>query len=649
MIFSDSVTQGNGLVPLSKDTGLNARQAPGSDLHLRVGIWEIDIAARRVRHARGGEVLDMDRSSFDLLLTLARHQGRVLSKDELLTAVWPQRVVSDNSLAKAVSKLRATLQDDTGEQIQVLRGYGYRLAAPVHAVDAASAASTPAPSAVRSRSGWMPRALLLLLASAVISLIVGFGRQRSEPTHISPAPPAPFPVDTRDRLAVLPFRDLSHDGSLAQVAIVLSDQLREDAHRIPQLSMVGSEASKHFTGAPDDADGVRKALGANLVLSGNLFVQGNGFGLHLRMRDLGAKGLDWQRSFAHPLGDLTALQEELALELTQHLGDTPERWRYDPIKGQGTQNREAYLAFLRAASLLGRDEDGQRRAKAALETAVELDPRYADAWIALGSVLGAAGLYADDGEELAQGRQRALAAMDRGIALAPNNAAHYLLRSEMRHLYRHDWEGAEADLIQAEALMPAPSAHFFIQRARMAAARGRLDDAIAFDERATALDPESGSRRNQGWHLIAKGDTAAARVLILQDLANLPNDDHLNFYLALCDIYDGLPEAALRRLQYSSVVFRLTGTAIAQHDRGDAGASTRALNSLIARFPDTAAYQVAEVHAWMGDRDAAFQWLERAIRVGDAGLMYIKFDPLLHNIRGDARYADMLRRLGHPD
>lgn len=95
-------------------------------------------------------------------------------------------------------------------------------------------------------------------------------------------------------------------------------------------------------------------------------------------------------------------------------------------------------------------------------------------------------------------------------------------------------------------------------------------------------------------------------------------------------------------------MFRLTGTAIAQHDRGDFAASERALNSLIARFPDTSSYQVAEVQAWIGNHDAAFEWLERAIRVGDAGLMYIKFDPLLHNIRSDPRYAELLTRLGHP-
>lgn len=101
--------------------------------HPQPGVWRFGsivlderVASLRVKDA----AVDLDRSSYDVLLTLLRHAGEVVTKDELLDAGWPGRVVSENSLAKAVSRLRHALGDD-GELIRVVHGYGYRLAASV--------------------------------------------------------------------------------------------------------------------------------------------------------------------------------------------------------------------------------------------------------------------------------------------------------------------------------------------------------------------------------------------------------------------------------------------------------------------------------------------------------------------------------------
>lgn len=99
----------------------------------RAGIWRFgtavldeQVAALRV----AGATVELDRSSYDVLLALLRHAGEVVTKDELLEAGWPGRVVSENSLAKAVSRLRQALGAE-GESIRAVHGYGYRLAATV--------------------------------------------------------------------------------------------------------------------------------------------------------------------------------------------------------------------------------------------------------------------------------------------------------------------------------------------------------------------------------------------------------------------------------------------------------------------------------------------------------------------------------------
>ncbi len=261
----------------------------------------------------------------------------------------------------------------------------------------------------------------------------------------------------------------------------------------------------------------------------------------------------------------------------------------------------------------------------------------------LGSVLGGSGYYADTPAELAAGRARALAAMDRGIALAPDDPWNYLLRSEMRLLYQFDWRGAQAD-IEAAQNLPAvdqSAAMTLVWQARFAASMNRLDAAIA-------LDPKAGGRRNQGWHYLAQGDTRNARAVLQLQLADLPDSPHVHFYLALCDIFEGQPQAALRQLEFSSPMFRLVGTAVARHELGDRDGSDRAIQTLADRYTPADGYWVASAHAWRGEGDAAFEWVEYAASAGDSSLMYLPFDPLWRKLRGDARLQPWLERLAPP-
>lgn len=140
-------------------------QAAGApDGPLRSGTWQFGRVvldeATALLHV-GGAPVDLDRSSYDVLLALLRHAGEIVTKDELLDAGWPGRVVSENSLAKAVSRLRQALAAD-GEAIRVVHGYGYRLAAAVQLQpSAAPALAHPGEAhrlregdAVPHRSGW---------------------------------------------------------------------------------------------------------------------------------------------------------------------------------------------------------------------------------------------------------------------------------------------------------------------------------------------------------------------------------------------------------------------------------------------------------------------------------------------------------------
>jgi len=91
------------------------------------------------------------------------------------------------------------------------------------------------------------------------------------------------------------------------------------------------------------------------------------------------------------------------------------------------------------------------------------------------------------------------------------------------------------------------------------------------------------------------------------------------------------------------------GRAMAEHSLGHAAASQQALDEHIAKYSQGAAYQVAEVYAWRGEKDKAFAWLDRAVAQHDGGLSFFKSDPLIASLRGDPRYGVMLRTLKLPE
>lgn len=455
-----------------------------------------------------------------------------------------------------------------------------------------------------------------------------------------------------DVIAVLPLRDTSPQASLGLLANGIANHLRDRLERIPALRIINRADSQAIVGHLSEPAAIARELGANLIVDGELTQVDDRLHVVLRLYDASGRTPAWSRTFERAPYDQALLLQDLTTALYAGLGSQPQRWAYDPLRGRGSANEDAYRTFLRAATLFGgnNDPNSQRRTIAVLEQALELDPDYADAWLMLAGVLGGSGYYADTTDELTAGRVRAIAGMDRGIALAPDDPSNYLLRSEMRLLYDFDVPGAWADVEAAAArTQGGESAALLVWKARLLASLGRIDEAIATGARAIALDPASGARRNQGWHYLAKGDTRNARAVLMLQLQDLPENPHVNFYLALCDIFEQQPEAALRRLELSSTLFRLVGTAIAQYERGDQAASDIALQKLIDQYAIADGYWVGAVYAWRGEPELAFHWIDRAIRGGDSSAVYLSFDPLMQKLRGDPRYAKYLAAMNLDD
>lgn len=619
----------------------------------RVGDIEIDITTARVC-LRGVPVV-VERSGYDLLLHLFEHASEVVIKDELLRVGWPGRVVGENTLAKAISKLRHAIGDDEGELIRVVHGYGYRLSGVV-AMTFAPATTTvddPAapdagvvpdsPAVPASRMGaWRPLALVTALMLAVLTVWAwNLRRASGDETQAAVALRPALPGE--DVYAVLPFRDASADQALGLLADGFAARIRDHLFRMPKLRAVKPAEADAFRGDGRSFALIGRELRANLIIGGEVSRHGDLLRATLRLHDAKGRVPTAEKIFERTLAEQDTLVEDVSVAVMEAVN---REW------GMDTRNREAYRAFLRSTvQWAGQKDDaaGERRAIAELEQAVALDPHYATAWFELGNLLGSHGSYADTPEQLAAGRTRALAAVDRAIELAPDPWKHYQ-RSEFRLLYGHDWDGALEDVeASAAGARNAQAMVLMTWRARIAAYLGFLDEALALDALAVAMDPQTGTRRMMGIHYYLKGDCRNARAMLQLQLQDLPGDSYTTFYLGLCDIQDGRLDEALRQLDESSTSYRLTGTAIVEHLRGDRAASDRALHTLIQRYGDTQARQIAQAYAVRGDKDNAFLWLDRGIRFGDGGMIGIKVDPLLRTLRDDPRFDALLVRLNFPN
>ncbi len=148
---------------------------------------------------------------------------------------------------------------------------------------------------------------------------------------------------------------------------------------------------------------------------------------------------------------------------------------------------------------------------------------------------------------------------------------------------------------------------------------------------------------------ISAGDHGRGRAALARALEISPHGGLARFYLLVDLVVVNRPGLALAEAEQAAAAWvRLTGVSIAEHDLGHARESQAALEALVEGNAADAAYQIAEVHAWRGETDQAFEWLEPARTQVDTGLGHIKTDPLLRKIRGDPRFAEMLRKLKLP-
>ncbi len=446
-------------------------------------------------------------------------------------------------------------------------------------------------------------------------------------------------------IAVLPFVDMSEQHDQEYFSDGLSEELIDMLTKVPGLRVPARTSSFYFRDKQTKLSEIAKELKVTHVLEGSVRKAGDKLRITAQLIRADTGYHVWSETYDRTLDDIFKVQDEIAsavvstLKLKLAAGQTV-------TAAHGTTNSEAYNAYLQGRHLYSESvESGYQQAIEAYQKAVSLDPRYADAY----AELAMAEYYMGDNSGDLALEKSAEEAAQHAIDIDPNRAGGYSVRGYLTFNMRYDWVAAEADFERALALDPTDS-RAFRRYASMLNQVGRTQEAAALLQKSIEQDPlDAGTWTGLADALAASRNYPAAYEAVHRALTIRPRDSSASFQLGCLRLVGGRGEDALATFQSNSfAIFRDTGVALAEHTLGNAEASQQALDKLIATAAADAAYQIVEVYAWRGDKDKAFEWLERAYRQHDGGLTAIKTDLLLASLRSDPRYVAMLQKLNLP-
>ena len=470
---------------------------------------------------------------------------------------------------------------------------------------------------------------------------------RQPPLRTRPTLPGRQWLPPPKSIAVLPFVNMSGDAENEYFADGLSEELLNLLTKIPELRVAARTSAFKFKGEKINVQEVAQKLNVAHVLEGSVRKSGN----EVRITAQLIKAADgyhlWSETYDRTLDDIFVVQDDIAGEVVKALKvtllGTALTTRSKP------QDSEAYNLALQGRYFVDRGgRENLERAIDYFQQSRERDPGYAPAWAGLSSAYA---VQATMGfVPVADGYRRAREAAEKALALDPQLVDAHLAMGWIHMFYDWDWAAADASFRRALELEPG-NARALLLFGHQAMIFGRWDEAMDAMNKAIERDPlVPDSYFTLGLILRAVNRDTEAESAFQKALELDPGGVFRHLAIGRNLLLQDRNEAALREIQQEKDEFwRLSGLPLVYHALGRHSESDAALAAFKSKYAGEMAYQIAEVHAFRGEADLAFEWLDRAYEQRDPGVTEIKCDRLFRTLVDDPRYKAFLKKLKLPE
>jgi len=478
---------------------------------------------------------------------------------------------------------------------------------------------------------------ILVLASAVGLLIIGrdwLGRTAK-------------PIDS---IAVLPFVNNSSDPSMDYLSDGVTEGVINSLCLLPRIRVLARSTVFRFKGQSDDPQKIGSSLNVRAVLTGRLVERGDTLKLETELVDVSTGSQLWGEQYNRKLSDVAGLEQEIASDISEKLRGRLSAEEKAKFTQHATQNGDAYQLYLKGQYFLFRlnEEDG-KKAIQYFQQAIDADPKYALAYTGLATgyvALSDTTLPAKEAVPKAKGAVKTALELDESLAEAHRALADILFS------YDWDWVGAEREYKRAIELNPN-YAEAYHQYAWPLAMSGRTLEALSELKHAQRLDPLSVfivMDMNVPFYVARQYDLSIEQSRKAIEME--PNFSMAHYTLALALAQKRSYAAAIaefrRAKSIADVPWNDAGLGYVYAASGKRQEALHVIDDLKskAKKRHISPYAIATVYAALGDRSAAFEWLEKAYQDRTPGMTWLKVEPMLDNIRSDPRYANLLHRVG---
>jgi TolB-like protein len=463
----------------------------------------------------------------------------------------------------------------------------------------------------------------------------------------------PANLSNIESIAVMPFQNESGNADNEYLSDGMTESLITSLSQLPKLSVKARNSVFRYKGKEVEPRKAGAELSVQAILLGRVVQRGQDLTLYVELVDANTENILWKADYNRPMTNLVSLQNEIARDVSQKLQARISNPDAQKVTKSYTANSEAYQLYLKGRFHLNKqNEEGYKKSLDYFQQAVGIDPNYALAYTGIAdSYFLAADWYLSNKEAM----ERAKAAATRALEIDDMLGEAHSSMGTIRVFYDWNWSAGERELKRAIEINPNNIDARLTYGFYLGVVSGQSSEAVEQTKQALQIDPLSLLGNGSLGVLLMGGrqyDQAIGQFRKTLELD--PNFWWAHQWLGETYARNGQFPEAIAELQKArqsdpnpQILGKLGLTYARSGNKAEAQKLIDELNSLSEQRYVSSIF-VAEIFAALGERDKAFEWLEKGFEERSIGILFLKNDPLWDNLRSDSRFQNLVRRIGFP-